>query len=189
MSSAMDRFGRFLDYAVPSTSALAVVASFGVGASTLHKIEQMPVPEPVKIEAVAMPQATVPPVTMNTMQPLAITPTVKELTKAKTLAETQPDAESLNELLIKKNIEIVQAAGGEKASYLYSERAHADFVKMLRKATGFNGVLDHPEVQKAKNIAEMVNLVDQYFGEDIADLIESNAASMRLSSDDIATLS
>lgn len=178
VDEVFESFGRFLDKAVPLGSAAVVATTLGLSAETFVGFESSLVASAPVVSAKA-----------DTVQlkPVA----EKEATKleAKTLAETQPDAASLNSLLIEKNEEIVRVAGGTKANYLFSASAHAHLTAQLTKATGFTAILNHPEVKKAKNIAEMVNLVDQYFGEDAADLIESNAAAMHLSVSDIAALS
>lgn len=177
VDEVFESFGRFLDKAVPLGSAAVVATTLGLSAETFVGFESSVVASAPVVSAKA-----------DTVQlkPVA----EKEATKleAKTLAETQPDAASLNSLLIEKNEEIVRVAGGTKANYLFSASAHAHLTAQLTKATGFTAILNHPEVKKAKNIAEMVNLVDQYFGEDAADLIESNAAAMHLSVSDIAAL-
>lgn len=108
---------------------------------------------------------------------------------ASSLAEIQPDATSLNKLLLEKNDELVKVTGGEGATYLHNTGAHAHFVGELSKpGRGFSAVLSHPEVAKAKTIAEMVNLVETHFGEKVADLVESNAAAMHLSASQIQAL-
>lgn len=180
IGDAVEGFGKILDYVVPTGSAVAVAATIGLAASDLTKQEHT-------VMVAQAPKITVQASTVQMQAPK----TVEQVTQrpaAKTLAETQPDAVSLNDLLIKKNQEIVHAAGGTKAKYLHSPAAYAQLNATLTKATGFGAILNHPEVKKAKNIAEMVNLVDQYFGEEMADLIESNAAAMHLSVSDIAAL-
>ncbi len=180
IGDVVEGFGKFLDYAVPTATAAAVAATIGLGANTVTKQEN----------TVLVAQAPKITVQASTVQMQAPKPEEFAVLKpaAKTLAETQTNAASLNDLLVKKNQEIVHAAGGTKAKYLHSPAAYAQLNATLTKATGFGAILNHPEVKKAKNIAEMVNLVDQYFGEEMADLIESNAASMHLSVSDIATL-
>ncbi|MFA6023742.1 MAG: hypothetical protein WC777_00795 [Candidatus Gracilibacteria bacterium] len=108
---------------------------------------------------------------------------------AKTLWETQSDAKSVKDLLTDKHAEIMQAAGGSNAEYLYSAEAYQSFVSHLPPSNFFQEILNHPEVQKAQNIGQMVNLVDENFGSDAADRIEANAAAMHLSAEAIAQLS
>lgn len=75
------------------------------------------------------------------------------------------------------------------ADYLYSTAAYQHLLKELSKpGRGFSAVLTHPETQKAENIAQLINLVETHFGEKAADLVESNAAAMRLSASQIQEL-
>jgi hypothetical protein len=184
---AMDSFGRFLDYAVPIASAAAVAATIGVTASTFSKpaaesAQQevrttMIAPKPTEYIAV---EAAVSPKKSEEMKPV---------TAAKTLWEKTPDPVLLNDVLTRNHAQIVEVTGGKSANYLHSTASYAHFIKQLSKTPGFTGVLSNPEVQQAKTIAEMINIVERVFGDNVADLIESNAAAMRLSAADIARIS
>lgn len=148
-----DKFGNFLDTAVPVASAGALaftLGSFGSAISTQTNHAEALAP----VQALAVAKAE--------------TPSIKTSQAEK------------NQMLINKHAEIVQNAGGEKARYLHSEMSHQHFIAQLEKWGGFRAILEHPAVKEAKTTAQMINLVDEYFGEKVADLVEANAAAMHL---------
>ncbi len=138
MTKAVEKFGSFLDKAVPAVSVAALAMTLGTAASQIsdfNKVSSPTTAEPVHMSAFA--------------KAVEVTP-----------------------------VEIVQNASGTNASYLHSERSHAHFVSQLEKWGGFRTVLDHPAVKEAKTTAQMINLVEQYFGEKVADLIELNVKAL-----------
>ena len=175
IGKVMEGFGKVLDVSVPVGSMATLAAIAGMGVSTIGNFEKTASAsepdQPVMVQTVDVPQISV-----SMTQP------------ATTLWSLKPEPKVLNAFLIEKNPEIVQHAGGSNANYLHSGASYAHFTKSLESFGGFSAILAHPEVAKAKNIAEMINLVEKYFGENVADLVESNAAAMHLSAAAIAQI-
>ena len=175
IGKVMEGFGKVLDVSVPVGSMATLAAIAGMGVSTIGNFEKTASAsepdQPVMVQTVDVPQISV-----SMTQP------------ATTLWSLKPEPKVLNAFLIEKNPEIVQHAGGSNANYLHSGASYAHFTKSLESFGGFSAILAHPEVAKAKNIAEMINLVEKYFGEKVADLVESNAAAMNLSAQAIAQI-
>lgn len=157
----VEKFGNFLDTAVPVAAAGALAFTLGSLGSAINT-QTKPAEAPAPVQTAAMVKAEIP----------SVKPVIAEIKKTS-------QAEK-NQMLIEKNAEIVQNAGGEKARYLHSEASHQHFVAQLAKFGGFRAVLEHPAVKEAKTTAQMINLVDEYFGEKVADLVEANAAAMHL---------
>ncbi len=190
IDSAVEKFGNFLDHAVPSVSVLGLVATLG-GLAT-HLADFNTVVQAQARETVSA-STSVPIQTMAVTQTLQATPpvlatTFKSEEPSNTLWTTNSTPSSNNQFLVEKKTEIVKEAGGEKADYLHSAAAYSHFTKQLQGFTGFPAILSHPEVQKAKNIAEMLNIIDRIFGEKVGDLVEANAAAMHLSATSIQSL-
>jgi len=167
VDKGFEKLGNFLDRTLPAISVAAVAVVLGgmgshtedfakvsrISESTTQSSAMVDTPAPVKVTA--------------------ITPIATQV--------AVPDSATItNQTLIEKHAEIVQHAGGEKARYLHSEASHQHFIAQLVKFGGFTTILNHPKVREAKTTAQMVNLVDQYFGEKVADLVEANAAAMHL---------
>ncbi len=190
----METLGKILDYVVPtgSMAALAVVGNLGL--STISNAEQVPSASETSRSTVVVKTVNSPSISFSLGKAGVEMPSeeksVEKISNSpRSLWAITPEPSALNTLLLEKNREIVHHAGGVKANYLFDTAAHARFTKQLESFGGFSAILAHPEVVKAKNIAEMVNLVDRYFGEKVADLVESNAAALHLSSNAIATIS
>lgn len=158
---AVEKFGNFLDTAVPVAAAGALAFTLGSFGSVISA-QTKPSEAPAPVQTAAVAKAEIP------------------LVKPTTVEVKQTSQAEKNQRLIEKNVEIVQNAGGEKARYLHSEASHQDFVAQLEKWGGFRAILEHPKVKESKTTAQMINLVDEYFGEKVADLVESNAAAMHL---------
>lgn len=176
VDSAVEGFGRFLDKAVPTVSAAGLAVTLGTMATELTEFYKPAhaAPEKVAISTTPPPVMSVSvastPVSVLEENAVQVTPVIQ--------AKKPSSAAELNQALLEKRAEIVQAAGGTKARYLHSETAHIHLVNEMQKWGGYETVLAHPEVQKAKTTAEMINLVERYFGEKVADLVEANAAAM-----------
>ena len=182
----------FLDAPVPSRSVLAATVGFATIAVNCSNFSKMATAEAAQssVQATTL-KVEAPAAQAAPAKPAPETKQEAQKAPAKTLAETQPDAKSLNKLLVEKNAQIVEAAGGTNANYLYSSADYGQLRKMLAAVTGFEDVLNHPEVKKAENTAQFVNLVDQYFGgkkADYAEVIASNAAARHLTASQIAAL-
>lgn len=167
LDRAAEKFGNFLDTAVPTLSAAAVAVTLGSMGSQLsdfNKVVQASesVVASTPVQTAAAVKAEMP----------SVEPSIVQVKK-------NPQIEK-NQILIEKHAEIVQNAGGEKARYLHSEASHRHFVAQLQKWGGYRAILEHPKVKEAKTTAQMINLVDEYFGERVADLVEVNAAAMHL---------
>lgn len=158
---AVEKFGNFLDTAVPVAAAGALAFTLGSLGSAINT-QTKPAEAPAPIQTAAVVKAEMPSIKSSTIE-------------VKKTSQTEK-----NQMLIEKNAEIVQNAGGEKARYLHSETSHQHFIVQLQKWGGFRAILEHPKVKEAKTTAQMINLVDEYFGEKVADLVEANAAAMHL---------
>lgn len=158
---AVEKFGNFLDTAVPVAAAGALAFTLGSLGSAINT-QTKPAEAPAPIQTAAVVKAEMPSIKSSTIE-------------VKKTSQTEK-----NQMLIEKNAEIVQNAGGEKARYLHSEASHQHFLAQLEKWGGFRAILEHPKVKEAKTTAQMINLVDEYFGEKVADLVEANAAAMHL---------
>lgn len=165
---AVEKFGNFLDAVVPTVSAAAVAVTLGAIGSQLSDFNKVT-------------QASSESVVASTQVQVAAAAKVEmPSVKASTVEVKKTSQAEKNQMLIEKHAEIVQNAGGEKARYLHSEASHQHFIAQLAKFGGFRAVLEHPAVKEAKTTAQMINLVDEYFGEKVADLVEANAAAMHL---------
>lgn len=163
LNNAVEKFGNFLDKAVPVISAGALAITLGTLGSQLNNFNK------ITTTATAPIQTSV---VYNSTQ--TTSPNNKaEVKKIDSVAQK-------NQALLEKRVEIVQKAGGVNARYLHSEYSHRHFISQLEKWGGYRTVLNHPAVKEARTTAQMINLVDQYFGEKVADLVEANAAAMHL---------
>lgn len=187
--SAMERFGHFLDAAVPPSMAAIVATTLGMAAPTvLSNTNHVGTQEAVAVSSTSF-EAPQPELNISRMTAVETAPSVEPVSAPQTLWEAHSNPKDLNALLIEKNKEIVAVTGGERADYLYSTAAYEHLLKELSKpGRGFSAVLMHPETQKAENIAQLINLVETHFGEKVADLLESNAAAMHLSASQIQAL-
>lgn len=167
LDRAVEKFGNFLDTAVPTLSAAAVAVTLGSMGSQLSDFNKV-------VQASDSVVASTP------VQVAATAKVEMPSIKASTVEAKKTSQADKNQTLIEKHAEIVQNAGGEKAHYLHSEASHRHFVAQLQKWGGYRAILEHPKVKEAKTTAQMINLVDEYFGEKVADLVEANAAAMHL---------
>ncbi len=190
----MEALGTALDYIVPAGSMATLAALGSLGFSTISNYENVAAASESADRSVLVQTASSPSVSIAMTKASVDAPSKGDTFEVKTTPNTlwsvKPEPAALNTLLVEKNQEIVHHAGGAKANYLFSSAAYTHFIHELNKPSrGFTAILAHPEVAKAKNIAEMVNLVEQYFGESVADLVESNAAAMHLSTGAIQQIS
>lgn len=190
ISTIAENFGRFLDKAVPISMAGIAASTLGLAAPTLisvgHHADTNDSVNVAAASAAASYEMPPPKLVILKSAPVEISSPAAHV---KTLWETVNNEVELNSLLIEKNQEIVEVVGGKSADYLHSTTAHNNFLREISKpGRGFSAVLSHHEVAQAKTIAEMINLVEIHFGEKAADIVEGNAAAMRLSASQIQAL-
>ena len=148
IGEAVESFGNFLNRALPAVSAAALAVTLGGVSSQLNDFNQ------VKESARPVPvQMSTSPKSVQVISPVV-----------------KAESTEMNKT--------ADQAGSKKTDYLYSQRSHAHFISQLEKWGGYRTVLDHPRVKEAKTTAEMINLVEKYFGEKVADLIEFNVKAM-----------